>query len=71
MSLALQRAKGCRTRSCEALASLVSVVTGELVVCYFPKYKQQFLVKIWLKNSPCTQMHVKPKPSLYTQASET
>lgn len=62
---------GSRRQSCEVLASLVPVVTGDLVVRYFHKYKQSFLVLIWLKNSPCTHMHVKPKPSLYTHASET
>lgn len=64
MSLALERDKGRRTWSCEVLASPLSVVAGKLVVCYFPKYKQQFLVIIWHKNSPGTQT------PLYTEASE-
>ena len=47
MNFALERDKGHRTQSCEVLASLVPVVTGDLVACYFYKYKQHFLLVIW------------------------
>lgn len=46
MNFALERNKGHRTQSCEVLASLVPMVTGDLFH-YFDKYKQHFLIVIW------------------------
>jgi len=71
MFFALERDMAHQTQSCEVLVSLVPVVTEGLVVGYFHKYKHYFLVVICLKTPPCIHMQVKPKPSLYTYASET
>lgn len=46
MNFALERDKGHRTQSCDVLASLVPMVTGDLFH-YFHEYKQHFLIVIW------------------------